>query len=302
MDGLRFLEAGLSAEGVQGWEHARAHAGLGHLVAFRLGERDRALRHLNRALKLFRSLDDIRRAAACASTIATVEAALGRREQASLIAARALRLARRTDDSRTVGLALLAGVIAARDFATGKPLLEEGVVMFRSAGDRISLADLLDNAGYLALTDGLYDQARVLLDDAVELSRGNDDVVGLTYALENRAMVDILGEQWDRAVPMLREVLELCERNAVQAPLPEALAGLAGFCAVRRDDDRAAALYGASRELRFGQPVTPVEERLERQFVAPARERAGAIAWEAGVRRGRAMAFNDALRYALERP
>ena len=108
----------------------------------------------------------------------------------------------------------------------------------RRAGDAISLADLLDNAGYLALIDGEHEQARILLDEAVTASRASSDVVGLAYAVENRAMLAVLEEEWDRAVALLREVFELCDRHAVTAPLPEALAGAAANVSVRESDPR----------------------------------------------------------------
>jgi tetratricopeptide (TPR) repeat protein len=274
-EGVKYLEAGLRAAGQPAWQRARTHAGLGHLAAYRLGDPERGLRHLRRGLQLFQEAGDLARAAACLSTIATMQAAFGDRDHAPATAARALRLARSSGDPRTVGLALLAGVVAARDFAAGRPLLEEGAELFRAAGDRILLAVLLDNAGYLALIDGEQEQARALLDEAVDASRGNDDVVGLAYALENRAMVAVLDADWERATALLREVLELCKRHAVVAPVPEALAGLAALAAERGESERAARLLGASRTLRFGQPITPVEERIAERHLGAVPERAG---------------------------
>jgi predicted ATPase len=288
-EGVKYLEAGLRAAGEPARQRGRAHAGLGHLAAYRLGEPERGLRHLRRALQLFQEAGDPARAAGCLSSIATVQAAFGDREHAPDTAARALRLARRSEDPRTIGLALLAGVTAARDFTAGRPLLEEGAELFRGVGDRILLAVLLDNAGYLALIDGEHEHARALLDEAVEASRGNDDVVGLAYALENRAMVAVLEADWERASALLREVLELCERHAVVAPMPEALAGLAALAAERGDDERAARLLGASRALRFGQPVTPVEGRIAERYLGSVRERAGG-----------APSFEEALALGLE--
>jgi tetratricopeptide (TPR) repeat protein len=297
-DHLALLEAGLAAEGDLTWQRARAHAGLGHLAAFRLGDAERGLRHLKRALLLFKRADDPRRAAGCVTTMATVEALLGRREHAPATAARALRLARRSGDDRTIGLALLSGIVAARDFREAEPLLEEALARLRRAGDAISLADLLDNAGYLALSDGEHERARALLDEAVTASRANADVVGLAYALENRAMLAVLEEAWDLAAPLLREVFELCDRHAVTAPLPEALSGAAAIASVR-DGERAARLFGASRALRFGQPVTPVEHRIEERYIAPARAGAGSAGWDVGMRSGEAMTFAEAVAAGL---
>jgi predicted ATPase len=298
-EGIAFLEAGLRAGADLDLERARAHAALGRLVAFRQGEADRALRLLGEALRLFRAAGDLCAASRCLSTIATVEAALGGTARAPLTAARALRLARRLGDPRTTALALLAGIITAADFEAGRPLLEEGARLLRNAGDRILLADLLDDGGYLAMIGENYEEARRLLDEAVELARGNDDAVGLAYALENRAMVAVIGEDPRRAAPLLREVLELCAQHAVQAPLPEALAGVAALAALRGHDAEAATLLGASRALRFGQPVTPVEQRVDARFLAPVRAQAGELAWETGSRAGAAMRFDDAIRFAL---
>src|SRR3954454_8193843 len=88
-------------------------------------------------------------------------------------------------------------------------------------------------------------------------------------------MLAVLEEEWDVALSLLREVFELCDRHAVTAPLPEALSGAAAIASAR-GSDHAARLFGASRALRFGQPVTPVEHRIEYRDLTPARPRVGA--------------------------
>ena len=71
--------------------------------------------------------------------------------------------------------------------------------------------------------------------------------------------------------------------------------------AVRGQLERAAWLYGAAETHRYGQPQHPVDERLRAAFFDPARGRLGAEDWDAAVRRGAAMSFEDAIAAALGR-
>jgi non-specific serine/threonine protein kinase len=104
----------------------------------------------------------------------------------------------------------------------------------------------------------------------------------------------------DAAHAAFLEEIELCRELAVRPFVAEGLAGLAAVAAVRGAVERAALLYGAAGAHRYGQPQDPVDERMRTRFFDPARARLGAEAWDAAVRRGAVLSFEDAIAAALE--
>ena len=57
---------------------------------------------------------------------------------------------------------------------------------------------------------------------------------------------------------------------------------------------------GAAAAHRYGEPQDAVDGRLDATFLEPARARCGADAWDAAVREGAALSFEDAIAYALD--
>ena len=94
--------------------------------------------------------------------------------------------------------------------------------------------------------------------------------------------------------------LGLCRELVVLPAASEGVAGLAAVAAVSDDLDRAARLTGAAAAHRYGEPEDPVDVRLDATFLEPARVRWGADAWDAAVREGAALSFEDAIAYALD--
>lgn len=76
--------------------------------------------------------------------------------------------------------------------------------------------------------------------------------------------------------------------------------GLAAVATVADDGHRAARLLGAAATHRAGEPEDPVDARLKATFFEPARTRCGIDAWDAALRDGAALSFEDAVAYALE--
>jgi hypothetical protein len=93
---------------------------------------------------------------------------------------------------------------------------------------------------------------------------------------------------------------ELC-RQLVTLPIAsEGLLGLAGVAVVGGDLSHAARLRGAAAAHGYGQQQDAVEARLEAAYFATARTRHGADAWDAAVREGAQLSFEDAIAYALD--
>lgn len=97
-----------------------------------------------------------------------------------------------------------------------------------------------------------------------------------------------------------REELTLCRELVVLPAASQGLAGLAAVAALHEDLDRAARLSGAAAAHRCGAPQDAVDARLHATFSKPARARFGADAWDAAVREGAALSFDDAIAYALD--
>ena len=66
------------------------------------------------------------------------------------------------------------------------------------------------------------------------------------------------------------------------------------------DTERAAVLVGAARAHRYDNPQDPVQARLDEEYFEPARTCCGVDTWDAAVRDGSALSFDDAIAYALE--
>jgi D-alanyl-D-alanine carboxypeptidase len=79
----------------------------------------------------------------------------------------------------------------------------------------------------------------------------------------------------------------------------EGLQGLAAVATVLGDDHRAARLCGAAAAHRDEHPGDPVDARLDATFFEPARARSGIDAWNAALRDGSELSFEDAIAYAL---
>ena len=118
----------------------------------------------------------------------------------------------------------------------------------------------------------------------------------------NRGLAALLTGETDTASHAFREELTLCRDMVVRAVAFEGLRGLAAIAVVDGDDERAATLVGAADAHRYDKPEDPVEARLDATFFEPARTRCGTRAWDAAVRDGSTLSFEDAIAYALDEP
>jgi hypothetical protein len=116
----------------------------------------------------------------------------------------------------------------------------------------------------------------------------------------NAGLAELLTGNAGAAAEAFREEFTLCRELVVLPFASEGLSGLAAVAAVRGDDERAGRLSGAASAHRYGEPTTAVDARLDAAFVAPARTRLEAEAWDAAARRGAALGFEDAIAYALD--
>jgi hypothetical protein len=108
---------------------------------------------------------------------------------------------------------------------------------------------------------------------------------------------DRRGRRGARSVPKRAHPLQ---RACVRVFAIEGMYGLAAVAASLGDGQRAARLFGAAAAHGEGDPADPVKARLNARFFEPARKRCGTDAWNAALRDGAALSFEDAIGYALD--
>ena len=131
------------------------------------------------------------------------------------------------------------------------------------------------------------DDARDFVLRALPLARELDSPSASMLLSGNAALVALLAGETEAAGRGFGDELRVCREIVARPFVSEGLLGLAAVAAVHGDDERAARLCGASAAHRYGQPDTPVDERLQQTFIGPARARHGDDAWQQGVRHRR---------------
>lgn len=153
-------------------------------------------------------------------------------------------------------------------------------------------------AAYRALCSGSDRDANDYASRAVPLVRDLNHQHLWLHLLSRVGPAALFTGDTEAAHDAFREHLEIC-RDLVVLPAANGLSGLAAVAAIRDDLDRAARLCGAAAAHRHGDPEDGIDARLRTTFFVPARIRLGPDAWDAGVREGSALSFDDAIAYAL---
>jgi hypothetical protein len=224
----------------------------------------------------------------------------GRLDLADAVADEALHWAHVTADDWTIAMAAYAKAEVARSTAALREQVDRAALLLERAGNVYRLADLLASTAYAALCQGSDRDARELIARAIPITRELENPYLWMMVRGNFGLAAVLTGDTDAATDAFREELGLCRELTVLPFACEGLGGLAAVATLRGDLPRAARLYGAAGAHRYGQPHDPVDARLRTTFFEPARDRCGADAWDAGVRDGAALDFDDAIAYALE--
>ena len=152
------------------------------------------------------------------------------------------------------------------------------------------------------MASGDDDDAAEFLARAVALTRELDDPFMSMLVRGKSGLAALFTDDTAGAAAAFREALELARELVVLPVALDGLRGLAAIAARHGDLDRAARLYGAAEAHRYGQPELPVDVRFRDTFIAPARVRHGAEAWDSAARAGAALGFHDAIADALGEP
>jgi predicted ATPase/DNA-binding SARP family transcriptional activator len=180
--------------------------------------------------------------------------------------------------------------------------VERAVSLLEGVGNIYYLGFLFINAEWVALNNGDDRDAIDFADRARPVVRELDSPFIWMCQHGNLGLASLFMGDTDTARDAFGEELRLCLELVFRPDASEGLQGLAAVAAVHGDDHRAARLVGAATAHRYGHPQERVEERLYARFLAPARARHGADRWDAAVREGSVLSFEDAIAFALQEP
>jgi predicted ATPase/DNA-binding SARP family transcriptional activator/DNA-binding CsgD family transcriptional regulator len=266
-EGRRWLEGAASRAGPAATAaRAKALNGAGSLATFQ-EEYGAAKALIEEALAISRELGDKEAIASSLANLCGV-AMLGQRDDIPVtdLLEEAFRLRPTLEDRRTAGnLYILEGrvALARGDLARSVELGEDGLSLYREAGDDYGMVMCLLHVGFVTLKWGEYDRTTSVLQEGLRLSGKLDHKTFIQYCLT----------------------------------------GLAGVAASRGWPARAARLWGAEesmseafggRIVREGRATIDYEGRL-----AEARSQLDGSAWAAAWTEGRTMTPEQAIEYAL---
>src|SRR5215204_1026539 len=304
-EGRRWLEKALIEDrGTSAEARAKALDGVGWL-AHEQGDMDRVEAAAEEVLQLS-SEAAVGSAIAADSKHMLGEAARlrGEHERATALIKESLVVHREAGDRRGIAWSLggLANTSADRgDHERANGLYEEGLALSRELGAARPLGDFLISLGYEYLLKGDHERATALNEEAAALYRKRGHRGGLQAALDNLGWAALVGGDHERARALHQESLALSRELGDKYTASESLEGLACSAGAKGEVERAGRLFGAAEALReaVGYEQTHKERALREPYLATARSRLGEAPWARAWERGRSMAFEDAIAYAL---
>ncbi len=128
------------------------------------------------------------------------------------------------------------------DYAAGRRLYEQGLALWRAAGDGRGIAKVLGNLAFVAAGEGDVASERALLGESLALRRELGDQWGVALALHNLGRAAFRQGDYGEATRLLRQALEIWEGYQDKQHIAMTLANL-GWVAYRQAD------YAAARAL-----------------------------------------------------
>jgi predicted ATPase/DNA-binding SARP family transcriptional activator len=223
----------------------------------------------------------------------------GQWAEADAIAEEALRCAVAAGDEWEVAEAWTAKASAAADLRELRQRVDHAASLLRDVGNVVRLGQLFCDATYGALAMGADRDAIELADRAAPIVRDLENPGTWMILCGNTGLAALMTGDTNTARDAFREELEICHKLVALPIASEGLLGLAAVAVVDGNLSRAARLRGAATAHGYGQQQDAVEARLEEAFFEAAGTSHGADAWEAAVREGAHLSFENAIAYAL---
>jgi len=223
--------------------------------------------------------------------------------------AEALEQCRRTGDILCTAYArFMLGVSATHrgDLEGAMTSLEEAPILFRQAGEEGMVPIARIWPGTVLLTQGDHERAVLMFEEALAMARQRGDRIASFVALYNLAQVALLRNDHVQAERTLEEGVTISEQMRDWANLSYFLEGLAVVAGAQGRAERSARLLGAAEGLleAVGAPIYNYykpDPCLYEHNTDNTRSSLGKPAFEEAWAEGRAMGFDQAIEYALER-
>jgi predicted ATPase/DNA-binding CsgD family transcriptional regulator len=287
----RWLEDAVGATGAATAPTRAAVLAAAGTFAFLQCEYPLATERMEKALALYRDLDDQRGIAAALQRLGSIAREQGRYADAADLHEQSLALWRRLGDE--AGVAASLDYLGFASWLSGEPvrggeLSGEALAIFRARGEPQETASAMVNVAAAAHYAGDDGRAVEQLDEALELSVDSGYQEGIAWTLHERAIVAAQAHDLARAAELFSESLRLHRGLGDWWRATRVIEDIAGALLVRAEPKVAATLLGAAEAARerLGAPVPAAElpdhERFLRSLRRTLRARERAPAWEDG--------------------
>jgi predicted ATPase/class 3 adenylate cyclase/tetratricopeptide (TPR) repeat protein len=187
---------------------------------------------------------------------------------------------------------LAQGAARHDDFERAATLAEEGLALFREAGDRFGIAQCLDHLGSYALIRSDFAQSKALWEEDLALRKAIGDQDGVAWILSCLANLAFWQGDLDRAQALYRESQTVFTEVVNQWAVSMALSGLGSVALAQGGFDQAARLY--EEALTFGRDMG------DQNAIAGRRYDLARVAWARGDYDQAARLYEETLAFVRE--
>jgi predicted ATPase len=259
---------------------------------------------LQKALEQESNADDYVRAAALMAAGALADAQ-GDYHQAQTLVEASLVIHRNRGDDRGTATSLnsLGSIVLHQErYNEAAQLFQESLNLRRNQGAPKEIARTLNNFGNTRLAQQRYAEASALFEESLALFRSEGDIWSVSILEINRGVTALHQGDYERARAYFRASLILKQELGDKEGIAWCLEGLARIVVERGRAEQAACLLGAAETLReeIRAPLPATERLLYEQTVAAIRAQCDSQTFMHAWQRGRIMAFDGMVTYALE--
>jgi tetratricopeptide (TPR) repeat protein len=299
LDGALARTAGISTP-----SRVKVIIGAAYLASFQ-GDYARAVALSEESLDLSRRLGDKRGTVSCLNILGMDACRLERYDRAAELGKESFALSQEVGDWWGQVEARIVLSIVARaqgDFERASTLLEEIVFQVRQLGDKFRLAEALNYLGLVKSRLGDYVRAKALLEESLALAQDLRDKWATAFAQSNLGIVAWYQKDHPRAAELFAASLRLRVEVGEKRGIVTSLLGLGAVAAAREQGERAAMMFSAAEALReaIGVPLPPFIRGTFEQHVADTRALLGEARFGEIWAKGRTLALDAAIAYALE--
>ena len=275
---------------------ARARAGRAHSTNPAEVVEQAGLAH-----ELYRALGDDRGMAESLLRVSSGYGMMAEYPRSRAAAEAALPHAERTRDQALIGLALGAIARGTDRIDDALPYVHDAVERLSEAGALGHIAGLLSTKAFAALAEDAFEQADDLLAGALDAVQRARNPFASALVHGNRGLAALLKGRLEAAAAAFAEQIAVARAAAFPTFYMEAFLGFAALAAARRHDHDAAVLAAASAvydDRGVWESEKPVYDKVDAAFLAPARARVGATAWDRAGEEARGLGTEAALALA----